>query len=59
MSIMMTDTQMEQSRNLIDVCTTSDHTVPWAEVFDFIKQEELPDDVAASILERCKMEGIA
>ncbi len=59
MAITMTDTQMEASRRLIDVCTRSEHTVPWAEVFDFIREEQLPEDVATSILAHCKMEGLA
>jgi hypothetical protein len=51
--------KLEAAQDLIDTCIRSPGSVPWAEVLDFIRQEELPDDVATSILIHCKMEGYA
>ncbi len=48
----------EKTMEIIHDCANR-HTVPWREVLDFIREEELPEDVVASILCYCRMEGIA
>ncbi len=48
----------EQKMDVIEDCANR-YTVPWHVVIDFVREESLGDDVLASILCYCRMEGTA